>query len=192
MLLPALLAAAVVTAWAFAKSALTDDRVALAAREDAGVEFGLILLAMVVLLFGAGIAIQLRAERRPLAEETRRRLGIAAIAVVASLPLIGLGALAVSERGIGGTVSDRWHDLTSADAATPQNEPGTADRDLERSLDLLEPCDRRLGEASRRRCRRRVRSRRPSFASGTSRRRASTLTDTCCKRSPTSASSVLR
>ena len=68
MLLPSVLAAAAVTAWAFAKSALTDDRVALAAREDAGVEFGLILLAMVVLLFCAGIAIQLRAERRPLAE----------------------------------------------------------------------------------------------------------------------------
>ena len=123
MLLPSLLAAAAVTAWAFAKSALTDDRVLLAAREDAGVEFGLILLAMVVLLFCAGIAIQLRAQRRPLAEQTRRRMGIAAIAVVASLPLLVLGALAFSERGIGGTFSDRWHDLTSADAATPQNEP---------------------------------------------------------------------
>jgi O-antigen ligase/polysaccharide polymerase Wzy-like membrane protein len=124
VLLPALLAAAAVTTWAFAKSALTDDRVALAAREDAGVELGVILFVMVVLLFFAGIAIQLRAERRPLAESTRRRLGIAAIAVVASLPLVGLGALAFSERGIGGTISDRWQDLTSSDAATPQNEPG--------------------------------------------------------------------
>ena len=78
---------AVVTAWAFAENALTDDRIALATREDAGVKFGLILLAMVILLYGAGIAIQLRAQRRPLAESTRRRIGIAAIAVVASLPL---------------------------------------------------------------------------------------------------------
>jgi hypothetical protein len=123
-LLPSTLVAAGVTAWAFAESALTDDRIALAAREDAGVKFGLILLVMVVLLFCVGIAIQLRAERRPLAEPTRRRIGIAAIAVVASMPFILLGALAFSERGIGGTVSDRWHDLTSSDAATPQNEPG--------------------------------------------------------------------
>ena len=42
---PSLLAAAAVTAWAFSQSALTDDRVALADRKDAGVEFGVILLA---------------------------------------------------------------------------------------------------------------------------------------------------
>ena len=124
VLLPSLIASAVVTAWAFAENALTDDRIALATREDAGVKFGLILLAMIGLLYGTGIAIQLRAQRRPLAESTRRRIGIAAIAIVASLPLIGLGALAFTDRGIGGTISDRWNDLTSADAATPQNEPG--------------------------------------------------------------------
>jgi Flp pilus assembly protein TadD len=124
VLLPSLIASAAVTAWAFAENALTDDHIALATREDAGLKFGLILLAMVILLFCAGIAIQLRAERRPLAQSTRRRIGIAAIAVIASLPLVGLGALAFTERGVGGTFSDRWHDLTSADAATPQNEPG--------------------------------------------------------------------
>jgi tetratricopeptide (TPR) repeat protein len=123
-MLPSLLAAAAVTAWAFAKSALTDDRVALGAREDAGVEFGLILIALIALLYCAGFLIQRRGERHPLAEPTRRRLGIAAIAIVVALPLLGLGALAFTDRGIGGTISDRWHDLTSADAATPQNQPG--------------------------------------------------------------------
>ena len=44
VLLPAVAGAALVTAWAFSQSALTDDRVALADREDAGIEFGLILL----------------------------------------------------------------------------------------------------------------------------------------------------
>ena len=124
VLIPSFLCAAAVTAWAFAKDALTDDGVALAAREDAGVEFGLILLAMVVLLFLIGVALQLRAARRPLAEGTRRRIGIASIALVASLPFIALVGLAFSERGIGGTVSDRWHDLTSSDVEAPLNQPG--------------------------------------------------------------------
>jgi tetratricopeptide (TPR) repeat protein len=123
VLLPSALAAGGVTAFAFAKSALTDDRVALAARKDAGLELGLILLAMVLLLYVAGILIQLRAERRPLSEPTRRQIGIAAIAVVAALPFLTLGALAFTDRGIGGTISDRWHDLTSSDV-TPQNQPG--------------------------------------------------------------------
>jgi tetratricopeptide (TPR) repeat protein len=116
-------ATAAVTAWAFSRSALTDDRIALAARKDAGVELGLILLAMIVLTAAAGFAIQRRAERHPLEEPTRRRIGIGALGALAAVPLVVLAALAFSDRGIGGTVSDRWHDLTSADQ-TPQNDPG--------------------------------------------------------------------
>ncbi len=116
-------AAAAVTAWAFSRSALTDDRIGLAARKDAGLELGLILLAMIVLTAAAGFAIQRRAERHPLEEPTRRRIGIGALVALAAVPLIVLAALAFSDRGIGGTVSDRWHDLTSADQ-TPQNDPG--------------------------------------------------------------------
>jgi tetratricopeptide (TPR) repeat protein len=124
VLFPAALGAAVVTAWAFGQSALTDDRVALADRKDAGGEFGLVLVALVIVLFAAGVAIQLRAERRPWTERARRRAGGTAIAALIASPLILLGALALSDRGIGGTISDRWHDLTKTDAATPQNEPG--------------------------------------------------------------------
>jgi tetratricopeptide (TPR) repeat protein len=119
----ATLAAAVVTAWAFSKGALTDDGVALAAREDAGVEFGLILLVMVVLCTVAGFAIQRRAERHPLADPVRRKIGIGALGALAALPLVVLVALAFSDRGIGGTISDRWHDLSS-EQSTPQNDPG--------------------------------------------------------------------
>jgi tetratricopeptide (TPR) repeat protein len=123
VLVPSGLATAAVTAWAFGRSALTDDRVALADRKDAGLELGLILLAMIVLLLAAGFLIQLRAERHPLPEPTRRRIGGAAIALLAAAPVIALGALAFSERGITGTVSDRVHDLTSTNV-TPQNSPG--------------------------------------------------------------------
>jgi cytochrome c-type biogenesis protein CcmH/NrfG len=123
VLLPAGLAAAAVNAWAFSQSALTDDRIPLPRREDAGVELGLILAVTVAVLYTAGILIQRRAERRPLQERTRRRLGKAAIAVLAAAPVLALGALAASERGIGGTVSDRWNDLTEAEAVTPENSP---------------------------------------------------------------------
>ena len=123
VLLPSVAAAALVTAWAFSQSALTDDRVALAEREDAGIVFGLILLLMLAALFGAGLLIERRARLRPLAEPTRQRLGKLALGSLAAIPLIVLVALAFTDRGIGGTVSDRWNDLTTAQQ-TPQNDPG--------------------------------------------------------------------
>ena len=123
VLLPSAALAAGVTAWAFSQSALTDDRIALADRKDAGVELGLILAAMLLALFAIGWSLQLLGERRPLPERTRRRIGTAAIAVVAVSPVLLLGGLAFTDRGIGGTISDRWHDLTSAKAVTPQNQP---------------------------------------------------------------------
>lgn len=117
------LAGAIVTVWAFSQSSLTDDRIALGARENAGVKLGLILLAMIVLSAVAGFAIQRRAERHPLAEPVRRKIGIGALGALAAVPLVVLVALAFSERGIGGTISSRWHDLTS-EQRTPQNDPG--------------------------------------------------------------------
>ena len=123
VLLPAAAGAALVTVWAFGNSALTDDRVPLARREDAGVEFGLALLGMTVLLLVAGVLIERRARERPLPERTRRTLGKLALGSLAAVPLVVLVALAFSDRGIGGTVSDRWDDLTSKEQA-PSNEPG--------------------------------------------------------------------
>ena len=123
VLLPSVVGAALVTAWAFGQSALTDDRVALAEREDSGIAFGLILVGMAVALFAAGLLIERRARTRPLSEGTRRTLGKLALGSLAAVPLIVLAGLAFSERGIGGTVSDRWDELTSAEK-TPQNDPG--------------------------------------------------------------------
>lgn len=124
VLLPSAAVAAAVTAWAFAQSGLTDDRIALAERKHAGGELGLILAGMLIGLFAIGIGLQILAERRPLPEQTRRRIGMAAIAVVVVSPFLLLGGLAFTDRGIGGTISDRWHDLSSANAVTPQNQPG--------------------------------------------------------------------
>jgi len=123
VLLPAAAGAGLVAAWAFGEGALTDDRVPLARREDAGVELGLVLLAMTVLLLAAGIVIERRARERPLPERTRRTLGKLALGSLAAAPLIALVGLAFTDRGIGGTVSDRWESLTSQEQA-PSNAPG--------------------------------------------------------------------
>jgi O-Antigen ligase len=123
VLLTSVIAAGIVTAWAFTQSSLTDDRVALADRKSAGIEFGLILLAMIALTAVAGYLIERRAERRPLSDKARRQVGTVAIGTLAAIPLILLVALAFTDRGIGGTISDRWHDLTGQNAST-QNTPG--------------------------------------------------------------------
>ena len=123
VLLPSVAAAALVTAWAFGQSALTDDRVALAEREDSGIVFGVILVAMAALLFAAGLAIERRRRTHPMSEGTRRTVGKLALGSLAAIPLVVLAGLAFSERGIGGTVSDRWDELTH-EQKTPQNDPG--------------------------------------------------------------------
>ena len=123
VLIPAAVGSGLVAAWAFGQGALTDDRVPLAAREDAGVEFGLLLLGMTVLLLVAGVLIERRARERPLPEATRRTLGKLALGSLAAVPLVVLAAMAFSDRGISGTISDRWDALTSEDAA-PSNAPG--------------------------------------------------------------------
>ena len=80
--------------------------------------------AMAVVLFAAGLLIERRArDARPLSAGTRRTLGKVALGSLAAVPLIVLAGLAFSDRGIGGTVSDRWDELTNAQK-TPQNDPG--------------------------------------------------------------------
>ena len=123
VLLPSVAGAAIVTAWAFGQSALTDDRVALAEREDSGIAFGLILVGMALVLFATGLWIERRAQTRPLSAGTRRTLGKLALGSLAAVPLIVVAGLAFSDRGIGGTASDRWDELTNAQK-TPQNDPG--------------------------------------------------------------------
>lgn len=105
--------AAPVIVWALSKDAFTADGVPLAVRESAAFEFGLFLLAMVSVLLAAGLGAGFLAARRAPSRTVRRRVGIAAIAVGAALPLLAFGSVAFSDRGIGGTFSD----LTNEDAA---------------------------------------------------------------------------
>lgn len=118
VLLPAL-AVAPVAVWALSKPGFTETLAPLAQREAIAGDFGLLLLTMVVLLLAVGLAIERLATHRGLSLQTRRRTGVALIVGVCVLALTGVTAVAASERGLGGTVSDRVQELTSENEGAP-------------------------------------------------------------------------
>ena len=110
-------------AWAFSKSALTQNQVDLGLRGSAGHQLGILLLAMLIVLTVAGLTIGFRSDRRPLAPPTRHTIGLAILVALALVP-VGLGtALALTPRGLGGTISHDWNSLTNPHARTPPNDP---------------------------------------------------------------------
>ena len=112
-----------VIAWAFSQDGLTTDRAPIAARVDAGHEFGALLILMAAVLLAAGLLVQFTAAQRPPTPRQRRLAGRGALAVLALVPLLGLFALATAEGGIGGQVSKAWDQLTDPNAQTPANTP---------------------------------------------------------------------
>jgi tetratricopeptide (TPR) repeat protein len=112
-----------VAAWTFSMDALSEDRVGLDAREAAGHELGLLVLAMLVVLLVAGLAIGFASARRAPSPGTRRQAGVAVVCGLALLPLALVAVLAISDRGLGGSISKGWTDLTDPNAATPANAP---------------------------------------------------------------------
>jgi hypothetical protein len=116
--------AVVVALWVFAQESLTEDRVPIGLQDSAGQELGLALLGMIVLLTASGLAIGFAGARRAPRPETRRAAGVVILVAVALTPVAFLGALAVSDKGLGGSISDGWNSLTDPDASTPPNEPG--------------------------------------------------------------------
>jgi hypothetical protein len=117
------LAGAAVGLWAFGQDALSDDRVPLAARAAGGHELGVIVLAMLVVLVLAGLAINFSLAERAPAPATRRIAGLVVAACLALVPLALVGLLATSERGLTGSISKGWTDLTSVNAPVPSNDP---------------------------------------------------------------------
>lgn len=111
--------AAPVSAWALSKDPFSASLQPLAAREAVAGDFGLLLAAMLVGLVGAGLAVEaVRARHRP-SVALRVRSGIAIAVVAAVVPLVLLTSVATSDRGLGGSLSDRVDDLTSETAVPP-------------------------------------------------------------------------
>ncbi len=108
--------------WAFSQNALTDDRVPVDLRNQAGLHLGLLLVVMLVLLAGAGLAVGFaRAAHTPTLHQ-RDRAGVALLVGLALIPVAITIGLAVGERGLTGSISARWDQLTKVSAPLPRND----------------------------------------------------------------------
>jgi O-antigen ligase/polysaccharide polymerase Wzy-like membrane protein len=107
-----------VIVWALHRDAFTKDLVPLSVRESAAGEFGLLLLTMVIALLAVGLIIGFRVSREAPSLRLRRRVGLAAVTVAILVPLAGFTSVAFSQRGLTGTISNRFHALTSETATT--------------------------------------------------------------------------
>ena len=124
VLLPSALLAGIGAWWAFNQDGLSKDQIPLAIRSNAGTELGVLVAVLVV------AAARSRASpRRGCATaacgppRTRRAWGIAFLVVLALVPVAIAGALATTDRGLGGSISHGWTSLTDPNASTPSNDP---------------------------------------------------------------------
>ncbi len=123
VLLTAVVGAAVVVAWDFSMHTLTTEGIALGERASAGQQLGVALAAMLVVLTLAGLAIGFQSGRHAPSRGLRRNAGAALLAILV-LAVIGMaGALAVSHRGLPGSISHGFHSLTNTNARVA-NTPG--------------------------------------------------------------------
>ena len=110
--------AAPVIAWTQSKDAFTEDGVPLSVRESVGPELGLLLLLMIAGLLAVGLVLRFGSGRVVPSIPFRRRLGVVAVAGSAAVVLLLFSSVAFSDRGLRGTVSDRFDELTDETAAT--------------------------------------------------------------------------
>ncbi len=120
------LGAILAVAWVFGQEPLTKDQAPLALREAAGHEFGLLLAALLTVLLVAGLAVGFATARRAPGLEARRRAGTAILVALALIPVGAAISLALSDRGLGGSLSDGFSQLFDPNAsakASPSNDP---------------------------------------------------------------------
>jgi hypothetical protein len=120
----AALGAGPLIAWDFSKAALKDEAVGIVARASAGHQFGVLLAAMLIGLALAGAAIGFFGDRSAPRASTRKAAGYAIAALVALALAGAVGALAISSRGLTGTISHDLSSLTNPNAKVPANTAG--------------------------------------------------------------------
>ena len=123
VLLAGVAGAALVVGWDFSQPNLTTEGVALAQRVTAGRQLGALLLAMLVLLTLVGLAIGFCTGRSAPSRRLRRDAGSALLVLLAISVIAFAGALAVSHRGLPGSISHAFNTLTDTHAKVA-NTPG--------------------------------------------------------------------
>lgn len=119
LLVPAAVAGAV-GAWALSKDAFSETLQPPGVREAVAGDFGLLVLLMLVVLLLAGIAVHAGLARSAPPMRLRRRAGVVAVALACLIPLAGLTSVAMSDRGLAGTIDDGLNDLTSESDTAPE------------------------------------------------------------------------
>jgi hypothetical protein len=116
--------ALLVSGWVFAQDTLTKDKVPIAERAASGHELGLAMLVMALVLLALGLGVNFAAARRPLSGPARKRAGAVILVGVALVPVALVVALALSSKGLGGSISSGWSSLTNPnDQTTVLNDP---------------------------------------------------------------------
>jgi hypothetical protein len=118
------LGALAVSGWTFAQDTLTKDNVPIAERATSGHELGLAVIAMIVVLTVVGLLVGFLSAQRAPSIPARRRAGAAIIVIVALVPVVLVIGLAMSSKGLGGSISSGWKSLTDPhDHTTVLNDP---------------------------------------------------------------------
>jgi O-antigen ligase/polysaccharide polymerase Wzy-like membrane protein len=118
------LGALAVAGWVFGQDTLTKDNVPVAQRATSGHELGVAVLVMVIVLLAVGLALGFQAARRSASQPARKRAGAVILVGLALVPLALVVALAMSSKGLGGTISSGWKSLTDPnDKTTVLNDP---------------------------------------------------------------------
>jgi O-Antigen ligase len=124
VLLLGAVAAGLVVAWDFSQSALSSDSVELHARVVAGRQLGALLLAMLLALAIAGLAIGFYTGRHAPSRAARDNAGAVLLSILVLAVVAFVGALAVSHRGLTGSISHGFNTLTNTHAPVPAETPG--------------------------------------------------------------------
>ncbi|MBJ7471167.1 MAG: O-antigen ligase family protein [Solirubrobacteraceae bacterium] len=123
-----LVGAAIIVLWAFGQSDLTTDDIDLLVRETAGHRFGAVIVSTLAFVTLLSLMTQFLIATRAPTGNWRRRVGIVLLGAVLLVPVAGAAALSQSERGLTGTISNGWQQLTDPDAnqvkgSAPANSP---------------------------------------------------------------------
>ncbi len=100
---------------------LASNGASLSARETAGLELGLIVLASLAALTLIGRLVIARERAMRPAPRRTRQIERALIALAAVAVIAGVLALALSSRGLTGTISHEWRTFTNTHEASPSN-----------------------------------------------------------------------